>query len=166
MLYATAGSAIADRKQQFETMTVLLDPKGIEQYLISRCGDLVRGRQFQNGILILPVAGLNAALCLVDFCSDAQWLGRNAAAARSCVYVTVGTDVAPRMMGEDAITHVELAEILLGSIDLRAILIDRAGHTPANLLNVDLPVYALGARPIAPTSERSPSPRLFVVADS
>jgi hypothetical protein len=154
----------AYRKHQFDTLTILLDPKGIEQYLISQCGDLVRGRQFQNGVLILPVAGLNAALCLVDFCSDAQWLGRNAAAARSCVYVTVGTDVAPRMMREDAIAHVELAEILLGSMDLRAALIDRVGHTLANLLNVDLPVYALGARPIAPTPEGSPSPRRFVVA--
>jgi hypothetical protein len=52
----------------------------------------------------------------------------------------VGPDKASQILDEDAIIRVELAEILLGTKDLRALLVDRASRAPALLTNFDIPV--------------------------
>jgi hypothetical protein len=43
---------------------------GIEALLIDRCDELAGGRTFSGGILALSVQGINAAICLIDYCSE------------------------------------------------------------------------------------------------
>jgi hypothetical protein len=140
----------AEQKQQFDSGIVHHRQAGIEALLIDRCGELAAGRTFAGGILALSVQGINAAVCLVDYCSDTRWLGRGFGANQRCVYVTVGPDTAPRMLREDAVAHVELVEVLLGLKDLPATILERVTSLPGLLANIDPLVYSLGARPITP----------------
>jgi hypothetical protein len=153
----------ADRKQEFDTLGVQLRQAGIEAFLISACGELASGRSFVGGVLTLSVQQINAAVCLVDYCSEAHWLGRGFGINQRCVYVTVGPEVAPRILREDAVAHVELVDVLLGLKDLPATIIERVSRLPAALANVDPLVYALGARPIASEPENRPGRHIFHV---
>jgi hypothetical protein len=152
----------ADGKQVFESLVVHLNQSGVEALLIDRCGELAAGRTFAGGILALSVQGTNAAVCLVDYCSDARWLGRGFGTNQRCVYVTAGADTAPRMLQEDAVAHVEFVDVLLGIEDLPATIIERATSLPGLLTNIDPLVYSLGARPITPElREPSEQRRIF-----
>jgi hypothetical protein len=156
----------SDDKQRFDTLAVRLKQAGVEAYLITCCGDLAAGRAFVNGVLTLPVQGLNAALCLVEHCSDERWLGRGPALAQPCVYVTVEPEAAPRTIRDDAIAHVELTVALVRLVDLRAVIVERATRPPAVLSNLDVPVYGLGARPISPRTEMPQQVRRFLLSCS
>lgn len=152
----------ADRKAVLDSLLVHHRQAGIEAFLIDRCGELARDRAFTGGVLILSVQGINAAVCLVDYCSDGRWLGRGFGANQRCVYVTVGPDVVPRMLREEAVVHVELVDVLLGVEDLPSIITQRATSLPAVLANVDPLVYSLGASPIAPArGEGAEARRVF-----
>lgn len=143
----------ADRKAQTRALTVRLSQSGIEQYLIKSCGDLTDGRSFVNGILRVPVNGLNAVLCLVDYCSDERWFARGFGVNQCCVYVTVDQYVGRRMMDEEAVLHVPLVDLILAEVDLRDFLLQRASALPPALVNADVSVYSLGARPIRPSAD-------------
>jgi hypothetical protein len=149
----------AEQKQQFDSLIVHHRQAGIEALLIDRCGELAVGRIFAGGILALSVQGINAAVCLVDYCSDARWLGRGFGLNQRCIYVTVGPDVAPRMLAEDAVAHVELVDVLNDGKDLSATIIERTTGLPGLLANIDPLVYSLGARPITPELREPAEPR-------
>ncbi len=149
----------ADRKQEFDTLGVQLQQAGIEAFLINACGELASGRPFVGGVLTLPLESINAFVSIVDYCTDERWLRRSTAAGQPCVYVTVGPDKASQLLDDEAIARVELVDILLGAKDLQALLVDRASRGPALLLNVDMPVHALGARPIAVEPREPAEPR-------
>ena len=148
----------AEQKQRFDSLIVHHRQAGIEALLIDRCSELAVGSAFVGGVLALSVQGMNAAVCLVDYCSDERWHGRGFGINQRCVYVSVGPDVAARILREDAIAHVELVDIVLGGKDLQALLVERATHVPALLSNVDVPVYSLGARLITPQQQEPPGP--------
>ena len=143
----------ADRKGQTKALTVRLSQSGIEQYLIKNCGDLADGRSFNAGILQFPMNGLNTALCLVDYCADERWLARGFGISQRCVYVTVDHYVGQRVMDEEAVLHVPLVDLILAKVDLRDFFLQRASALPPTLLNADVPVYSLGARPIRPFAD-------------
>ena len=154
----------ADRKATLDSILVHLQQPGVEAFLIQQLGELAVGRSFEGGVLALPVEGMNAAVCLVDYCTSEFWLGRGFGVNQRCVYVTVGPDLAPRMLREDAVAHVELMDIVLDRRDLRALLIERTAHVPALVSNPDIPVYSLGPKPIAPIRQDQPRPlRIFRV---
>jgi hypothetical protein len=157
----------ADRKEVFESLVVHHRQAGIEAFLIDRCGELALDRAFAGGVLALSVQGINAALCLVDYCHDERWLRRGFGVNLRCVYVTAGPDLGPRILRDGAIAHVELIDVVLGTKDLRTILVEHAAELPALLANVDFPVYSLGARLVAPQlQEPSTPPRIFRIAIS
>ena len=149
----------AEQKQQFDSLILRHRRAGIEALLLNRCGELAVGRAFVGGILALSVHGTNAAVCLVDYCSEGGWLGRGFGVNQRCVYVTVGPDVGPRMLQEGAVAHIELVDVLLNLKDLPATIIERATRMPAVLANVDPLVYSLGARPAAPEPRERAEPR-------
>jgi hypothetical protein len=149
----------ADRKQVFDSLVVHLRQSGVEAFLLDRCGELAAGRAFAGGILAVSVQWINAAVCFVEYCSDAPWLGRGFGVNQRCIYVTVGADTAPRMLREDAIAHVEFVDILLGLKDLPALITQRATTLPTVIANLDPSVYSLGARPIALESRERAEPR-------
>jgi len=152
----------ADRKAVFDSLLVRHRQAGIEAFLVDRCGELALDLAFADGVLPLSVQGINAAVCLVDYCSDGRWLGRGSGANQRCVCVTVGPDVMPRMLREEAVVHIELVDVLLGVHDLPSIIVERATKPPAVLANVDPLVYSLGARPVAPQlCERAEARRVF-----
>lgn len=149
----------AEQKQQYDSLVVHHRQAGIEAFLIDRCGELAAGRAFVGGVLALSVQGTNAAVCLVDYCSDASWLGRGFGVNQRCVYVTVGPEVAPRLLSEDAVAHIELVDVLIDGKDLSATIIERATSLPTVLANIDPLVYSLGARPVAPELRAGAEPR-------
>ena len=61
-------------------MTVVLQRSGIEKFLIDALGASAKGRSFLEGVLKLPTDGLNAFVCLVEFCTDRQYLLRRGTA--------------------------------------------------------------------------------------
>ena len=142
-----------DRKAQTKALSVRLSQSGIEQYLINSCGDLTGGKSFTNSILPVPVNGLNAVLCLVDYCSDERWFARGFGVNQRCVYVTVDHYAGQRMMDEEAVLHVPLVDLILAKVDLRDFLLQRASALPPALMNADVSVYSLGARPIRPSAD-------------
>ena len=155
----------ADRKAQTKALKVSLSQGGIEQYLIKSCGDLVDGRSFNAGILQFPMNGLNAVLCLVDYCSDERWFARGFGVNQRCVYVTVDHYVGQRMMDEEAVLHVPLVDLILAEVDLRDFVLGRASALPPTLVNSDVSVYSLGARPIRPSAVSATiERRLFCLA--
>lgn len=103
---------VADEKRRYETMTLLLQRGGIEKFLINTLGAPAKGRSFFDGILKLPTDGLNAFVCIVEFCTDQQYLRRGTAIAQPCVYVTVEPDTPARLLGGCGVCHVELVDIL------------------------------------------------------
>ena len=142
----------ADRKAQTKVLSVRLSRSGIEHYLIKYCGDLAEGRSFNEGILRLPVNDLNVALCLVDYCSDERWFARGFGISQRCVYVTVDHYAGRRVMDEEAVLHVPLVDLILAEVDLRDFFLQRASALPPTLVNSDVSVYSLGARPIRPSA--------------
>jgi hypothetical protein len=152
----------ADGKQVFESLVVHLNQPGIEAFLIDRCGDLATGRDFADGVLTVPVRGINAFVCLIDYCSDDPWRRHSTAIGQPCVYVTIDADRAAGILDDEAIARVALADLVLGTQDLRAALMDRATTRPAQASNIDVSIYALGSRPIpAARPEGSKTRRVF-----
>jgi hypothetical protein len=139
----------ADGKQVFESLVVHLNQAGIEAFLTDRCGDLATGRDFVDGVLTVPVRGINAFVCLIDYCSDDPWRRHSTAIGQPCVYVTIDADRAAGIVDDEAIARVALADLVLGTKDLRAALMDRATARPAQASNIDVSIYALGTRPIS-----------------
>jgi hypothetical protein len=155
----------ADHKEVFDSLVIHHRQAGIEAFLIDRCGELALDRAFAGGVLALSVQGINAAVCLVDYCHDERWLGRGFGVNQRCIYITVGPDTAPRMLPEDAVAHVEFVDVLLGLKDLPVLITQRATALPTVLANVDPLVYSLSARLVAPQlQEPSVPPRIFRVA--
>jgi hypothetical protein len=152
----------ADGKQVFERVIVHLNRSGIEAFLIGRCGDLATGRPFADGVLTVPVQGINAFVCLIDYCSDDPWHRHSTAIGQPCVYVTIDPDRAAGIVDDEAVTRVALADLVLDTKDLRAALTDRATARPAWASNIDVSIYALGTRPIpAARPEEAKTRRVF-----
>jgi hypothetical protein len=152
----------ADGKQVFESLVVHLNQSGIEAFLIDRCGDLATGRVFADGVLTVPVRGINAFVCLIDYCSDDPWRRHSTAIGQPCVYVTIDADRAAGIVDDEAVARVALADLVLGTEDLRAALMDRATARPAQASNIDVSIYALGTRPIpAARPEEAKTRRVF-----
>jgi hypothetical protein len=152
----------ADRKQVFESLVVHLNQAGIEAFLIDRCGDLATGRVFADGVLTVPVRGINAFVCLIDYCGDDPWRRHSTAIGQPCVYVTIDADRAAGIVDDEAIARVALADLVLGTEDLRTVLMDRATTRPAKASNLDVSIYALGTRPIpAARQDESKARRVF-----
>ena len=91
-------SPVVDEKRRYERMTVVLQRSGIEKFLIDALGASAKGRSFLEGVLKLPTDGLNAFVCLVEFCTDRQYLRRGTAIAQPFVYVTVEPDTPARLL--------------------------------------------------------------------
>jgi hypothetical protein len=140
----------------FDSVVVHLNQAGIEAFLIDRCGDLAAGRTFVDGVLTVPIRGINAFVCLIDYCDDDPWRRHSTAVGQPCVYVTIDADRAAGIVDDEAIARVALADLLLGTKDLRAALNDRAATRPAQASNIDISIYALGARPV-PAAQQDPS---------
>ena len=111
-------SPVVDEKRRYERMTVVLQRSGIEKFLIDALGASAKGRSFLEGVLKLPTDGLNAFVCLVEFCTDRQYLRRGTAITQPFVYVTVEPDTPARLLKDTAIRHVELVDILTGEVCL------------------------------------------------
>lgn len=152
-----------DEKREHELLTVFLDQRGIEAFLLEHCRALATGHTFEGGVLTVPVAGLNAFVCLLDFCSDHRVLRRAAAIAQPCVFVTAGPDAARRVLDEPAICHIELADIVIGTVDLLARLTERAQREVTTVSNVDVPVYVVGRAPAAPAVTAPAMMRRFAI---
>ena len=153
----------ADGKERLETLTILLRPQGIEKFLIKHCGKDARGRQFQDGVLTLPIEGVNACICLPEFCSNSLLLRRSAALSQTTIYVTVEPDAQRRMLQDVGIAHVALPRILTGEVDLCSMLRDRVRNGPLACSNVDVPVYGFGVTVIGPRVEPVPLSRRFTI---
>jgi hypothetical protein len=152
----------ADGKQVFESFVVHLNKAGIEAFLINRCGDLATGRDFADGVLTVPVRGINAFVCLIDYCSDDPWRRHSTAIRQPCVYVTIDAARTAGIVDDEAIARVTLADLVLGTKDLRAALMDRATARPAQASNIDVSIYGLGTRPIpAARPEEAKTRRVF-----
>jgi hypothetical protein len=152
----------ADGKQVFESLVVHLNQAGIEAFLMDRCGDLAAGRDFADGVLTVPVRGINAFVCLIDYCSDDPWRRHSTAIGQPCVYVTIDADRAAGILDDEAIARVALADLVLGTKDLRTVLMDRATTRPARASNIDFSIYTLGTRPIpAARQDESKVRRVF-----
>ena len=152
----------ADGKQVFESLVVHLNQAGIEAFLIDRCGDLATGRVFADGVLTLPFGGINAFVCLIDYCGDDPWRRHSTAIGQPCVYVTIDADRAAGIVDNEAIARVALTDLLLGTKDLCAALMDRATTRPPHASNIDASICALGTRRIqAARPEESKTHRIF-----
>ncbi len=137
---------------------------GIEALLLERLGEAAAGAGFTSGVLNIPVGNRPGALILVDYCTDSYWLSVSTARLQPWLYITVCPDAASRMAADPAISRVELAEILLEDLDLSAILAARVTVPPRLAGNLDMPVYALGARPSSPAYPPPRIPRCFKVS--
>jgi hypothetical protein len=149
----------ADAKQVFESLVVHLNQAGIEAFLIDRCGDLASGRAFADGVLTVPVRGINAFVCLIDYCGDDPWRRHSTAIGQPCVYVTIDADRAAGILDDEAIARVGLADLILGTKDLRAALMDRAMTRPVQASNIDVSINALGTRLIPGARREESKPR-------
>ncbi len=149
------------RKKKFDRLLVQHRLDGVESYLIEACGELAAGRSFKNGVLTMPIDGMNGAVCIVDYCTDERWNRRSTAVNQPCVYVTVGPDKFAQVLQEEAISRVELVDIVLGKMDIGALLISRVEGSP-RLTNIDLSVSTLGVHPILPEVQgTTATPRTF-----
>ena len=144
------------RKQKFNRLLAQHHQDGIESYLIEMCGELLAaGQSFVNGVLTLPIDGINGAVCIFDYCTDERWSQRSIAVSQPCVYVTVGPDKIAQVLDDEAIARVELVDIVLGTVDFVALLTSRVARSP-RLTNIDLSVSTLGIHPILPKRGRGP----------
>jgi hypothetical protein len=157
---------VADEKRRYQTMTLLLQRVGIETFLINTLGAPAKGRSFLDGVLKLPTDGLNAFVCIVEFCTDQQYLRRGTAIAQPCVYVTVEPDTPARLFGGCGVCHVELVDILTGEVCLPSRLAEVATFPALAMANVDVPIFALGAPLIGPATTKGGESRRFTVSRS
>lgn len=156
-------SPVVDEKRRYERMTVVLQRSGIEKFLIDALGASAKERSFLEGVLKLPTDGLNAFVCLVEFCTDRQYLRRGTAIAQPFVYVTVEPDTPARLLKDTAIRHVELVDILTGEVCLSSRLTEAATSPSSTVMtNVDIPIFAAGALPVA-SGVQAPRRRRFAV---
>ena len=153
----------ADEKRRYPQTTVVLKRSGIERYLVNTLGAPAKGRSFCDGVLKLPTAGLNAFVCLVEFCSDRQYLRRATAIAQPCVYVTIEPDTPGRLLADAGIRHVELADILTGKVCLTDQLTDAATSASSTMANVDVAILATGALMVGTPAAQSSRRRRFAV---
>lgn len=152
-----------DEKRRYPQMTVALKRSGIERFLLSALGAPAKGRSFGDGVLKLPTAGLNAFVCLVEFCTDRQYLRRATAIAQPCVYVTIEPNTPARLLADAGIRHVELVDILTGSVCLCSRLKEAATSPPSTVTNVDVAILASGALPIGVPAVQTAHRRQFAV---
>lgn len=153
----------ADEKRRYPQTTVVLKRSGIERYLVNALGAPAKGRSFRDGVLKLPTDGINAFICLVEFCSDRQYLRRATAITQPCVYVTIEPDTPGRLLADAGIRHVELVDILTGSVCLSSRLKEAAASPPSTVTNVDVAILASGALPIGVPAVQTAHRRRFAV---
>jgi hypothetical protein len=154
----------ADEKRRYEAITVVLQRSGIEKYLIEALGVPAKGRSFRDGVITLPIDGLNAFVCVVEFCSNRRYLLRGVAAAQPCLYVTVEPDTPARLLPDSAIRYVELVHILTGEACLASRLATLAPSLPAALTNMDLPIFPAAAVAVGYPASPAVQPRRFAVS--
>lgn len=152
-----------DEKRRYEAITVVLQRSGIEQYLIDALGEPAKGRSFRDGVITLPTDGLNAFVCVVEFCTDRQYLRRGTAIAQPCVYVTVEPDTPARLLKDSAIHHVEFVDILTGEVSLSSRLTEVVTSPSSALVNVDVPILAIGAVSVGTPASPDPPQRQFAI---
>lgn len=153
----------ADGKRRYEQMTVVLRHSGIERFLIDALGQPAKGRSFRDGVITLPTDTLNAFVCLVEFCTNRQYLLRGMAATQPCLFVTIEPDTPARLLKDSPIHHVGLAEILTGEVCLASRLATVVPLPPSTLTNMDLPIFPAAAVPVGSPESPAVQPRQFVV---
>jgi hypothetical protein len=155
---------VVDNKRRYKQITVVLNRSGIEAFLIGGLGASARRCSFCDGVLKLPTDGLNAFVCLVEFCADPQFLRRGTAMAQPCVYVTVEPDTPARLLGDSGIHHVELVDILTEDVCLPARLREAVTFPSSMVVNVDVPIFAAGAASIGSAPTKSEQLRRFTLS--
>lgn len=152
-----------DEKRRYEAITVFPQRSGIEKYLIDALGEPAKGRSFRDGVITLPTDGLNAFVCVVEFCTDRRYLLRSAATTQPCLFVTIEPDTPARLLNDSPIHHVGLAEILTGEVYLASRLATVAPSTPSTLTNMDLQIFPAAAVRVGPPLSLVAQSRQFVV---
>lgn len=153
----------ADDKQIVDTLSVVVSRSGIEALLLTRLGEAAAGARFTAGVLHVSVGHRAGAIILAEYCTDGYWLSVTTVRLQPWLYITLSSDAAWRMAADPAIAHLELADILLDDLDLPAILAARSTAPPQVAAVLDMPVYALGARPSSPAATSSDAPRRFML---
>lgn len=151
-------------KRRYEHVTVVLQRSGIENFLIDAFGASAQRRSFRKGVLTLPTDGLNAFVCLVEFCTDRQYLLRGVATTQPCLYVTIEPDTPARLLPDSAIRYVELVHILTGEVCLASRLATAVPSPPSALTNMDVPIFPAAAVAVGSPAAPAVHPRRFAVS--
>lgn len=151
-------------KRRRTALIVDLRSDGVLAFVAALGGDAGHGREVASGVLRFEVGPFGVTVVVVDYCQDARFLDRAWAAHQPCLFVAVSPFAFGRILPEEWLFRVTLAELLAGISSLPDLLSRAAARTRAGtLLNPVVPVYAPFAPPILDTPAPA-FPRRFRVS--
>ena len=109
---------ILKAKAQIDLLTASLDQRGIERFVADLCGDAAAGQAFEAGVLVIPDRPQNRFICILDFCTDPNFLTPEWIGNQPCVYVSVDPRMRARLGSRPDTRHVELVELVVGGATL------------------------------------------------
>lgn len=155
-------------KRQRPALMVELRPEGILAFLAGLGGDSGPGRMVAPGVLRFDIGLFGVTVVVVEYCRDSRFLDRAWAMNQPCLYIAVSPVAFARILPEDWLARVTLAELLAGPEKLADHLVQIAARSrPAGLLNPVTPVYTPFVPPIldAPVSVASRRFRVALATD-
>lgn len=151
-------------KRRRAALVVELQPGGILAFVAALGDDAGPGREIIPGVLRFEAGLFGVTVIVVDYCRDARFLDRAWAASQPCLFVAVAPAAFGRILPENWLLRVTLAELLAGTASLPGLLTQAAAHMrPGTMLNPVVPVYAPFSPPILGTAAPA-LPRRFRVS--
>ena len=155
------------RKRRRKELRVKVDREGVLAFVRSRLAALQSNvKEVSAGVFRADVGDMGVTLCIVDYCTDRQFLTRDWAATQAACYLVVNpTDIDERFLDEDWIHRASLDDLLCDEVDIKEWIGGAAtSGPPRSVRHASVPVYTKGAPPIlfGPVAPHQAG-RLFVV---
>jgi hypothetical protein len=156
----------ADGKRRHRQLRAELLREGVLAYLRSLLADAIgEAEEVAAGVLRAPLGAMGTYVCLVDACPQMRFVSRDWARTQPTCYIVADPRLVGRFLQEEWLHRVALADLVAGTIDLAAVVMEAAeSGSPAVVQNVSVPVCAVGVPPITDgVSRASQTNRCYVV---
>lgn len=133
-------------KRKHAELRVSLKPDGVHEFvasLVASAGDV---KPLCKGVFRVENAQRTSHLCVADICGDEKYLAREWALHQPTLYMTIDERTSgERLLPEDWLARVTLADAICGSVDVGARLAEVAQQaSPRSVASVSIPVYRTG----------------------
>lgn len=137
-------------KRRHKELRAKINPEGVKAYVRNELAKLrVDVKDVAEGAFRVDLGDMGVILCILDYCSENRFHSRDWAKTNPTCYLIVDSAHAERLLPEEWLTKVALADIIVGKVSLVETLNALAiSDPPASMVEASVPVYSKTVSPI------------------